>query len=312
LTLCVYENKNPDFLNLSQYNEIKNYFINLTKNSENYDNINNVLINTIDQNISTISRNEVYLNSIPFRGSRSSGSINENQNMLQNNTLISSISGGYINTMANRVGEADEAKEVDEADEAKEVDEVDEFDCIDLIPNGRNINVNNENKELYIKLYIDYKYNKLIQKKTQHFLKGLSQLIPVKWLKLFSAHELKILISGNDKCFDVNDLRNNVTYSGGYNENSKTIINLFEILNNFTPNEKSLFLIFVTSCSRSPLLGFKELYPKFCIARVPDNTRLPTSSTCVNLLKLPDYETKEILYQNLITAINGTQGFDLS
>ncbi|CXI44047.1 ubiquitin-protein ligase, putative [Plasmodium berghei] len=355
LTFCTYENKNPDFLSLSQYNEIKNYFLNLSKRTKNYDNINNqsglnssvlffqnnqnmynnnintffniinnldVLINTIDRNISTISRNEVYLNSISLHASRNSGSINENENISENNlnmhnTIIPSISEGYINTITNKIN--DEMENVDEYSQINKAESYEEnnfnkneFDCIDLIKNGRNINVTNKNKRLYIKLYIDYKYNKLIQKKTQHFLKGLSQLIPIKWLKLFSAHELKILISGNDKCFDVNDLRNNIIYSGGYNENSKTIINLFEILNNFTSNEKSLFLMFVTSCSRSPLLGFQELYPKFCISRITDNTRLPTSSTCVNLLKLPDYETKEILYKNLITAINGTQGFDLS
>ncbi|SBS99229.1 ubiquitin-protein ligase, putative, partial [Plasmodium malariae] len=123
---------------------------------------------------------------------------------------------------------------------------------------------------------------------------------------------LKTLISGNDKCFDVDDLRKNVVYGGGYSETSRTVINLFEILKRFTPKEKSLFLMFVTSCSRSPLLGFQELYPKFCIYRVVDYTRLPTASTCVNLLKLPDYSSCEVLYKNLVTAINGTQGFDLS
>ncbi|KAJ1671991.1 Ubiquitin-protein ligase E3C, partial [Spiromyces aspiralis] len=57
---------------------------------------------------------------------------------------------------------------------------------------------------------------------------------------------------------------------------------------------------FVTSCPRPPLLGFKELHPKFAILleawREEDaNTRLPTSSTCVNLLRLPRYSTKEML-----------------
>ncbi|KNC35888.1 ubiquitin ligase [Plasmodium falciparum RAJ116] len=191
-------------------------------------------------------------------------------------------------------------------------DDEQNWECIDLIENGRNIPVTDKNKKLYIKLYINYKYNQLIKKKTQRFSKGLSQLIPIKWFKLFSAHELKTLISGKDKCFDVDDLKRNVVYGGGYNENSTTVLHLFEILKDFSSNEKSLFLMFVTSCSRSPLLGFQELYPKFCIYRVPDHTRLPTASTCVNLLKLPDYLSKEVLYKNLITAINDTQGFDLS
>ncbi|ANQ08265.1 Ubiquitin-protein ligase [Plasmodium coatneyi] len=186
------------------------------------------------------------------------------------------------------------------------------LECVDLIENGRNIVVNDHNKKQYIKLYINHKFKKIVREKTQAFLRGFSDLIPTRWLKLFNAHELKTLISGNDKCFDVDDLRRNVVYGGGYTANSQTVVNLYHILKTFSPKEKSLFLMFVTSCSRSPLLGFQELYPKFCIFRVGDNTRLPTASTCVNLLKLPDYASREILRKNLLTAISGTQGFDLS
>ncbi|KAL6978060.1 E3 ubiquitin-protein ligase upl6, partial [Sarracenia purpurea var. burkii] len=52
---------------------------------------------------------------------------------------------------------------------------------------------------------------------------------------------------------------------------------------------------FVTGCSRGPLLGFKYLEPLFCIQRAAGNAseevidRLPTSATCMNLLKLPPY-----------------------
>ena len=43
-----------------------------------------------------------------------------------------------------------------------------------------------------------------------------------------------------------------------------------------------------------------------------DVTRLPTASTCVNLLKLPDYQNKEIMREKLLYAINTESGFDLS
>ncbi|KAL6531706.1 hypothetical protein OROMI_028069 [Orobanche minor] len=52
---------------------------------------------------------------------------------------------------------------------------------------------------------------------------------------------------------------------------------------------------FVTGCSRGPLLGFEYLEPTFCIQRTSGHAsedaldRLPTSSTCMNLLKLPPY-----------------------
>ncbi len=41
-------------------------------------------------------------------------------------------------------------------------------------------------------------------------------------------------------------------------------------------------------------------------------SRLPTSSTCFNLLKLPNYSKKEILREKLRYAIQSHSGFELS
>lgn len=77
-------------------------------------------------------------------------------------------------------------------------------------------------------------------------------------------------------------------------------------------SERSNFLMFVTSCSRAPLRGFGSLSPPFTIHRVPDTSRLPTSSTCVNLFKLPDYATREELRAKVRGAVGETRGFGLS
>ena len=59
--------------------------------------------------------------------------------------------------------------------------------------------------------------------------------------------------------------------------------------------------------------GFKELVPKFAIRDAGrDSERLPTASTCVNLLKLPMYTDERILRAKLLQAINSGAGFDLS
>ena len=41
-------------------------------------------------------------------------------------------------------------------------------------------------------------------------------------------------------------------------------------------------------------------------------TRLPTASTCFNLLKLPNYPSKEVLREKLKQAIANNTGFELS
>ena len=49
--------------------------------------------------------------------------------------------------------------------------------------------------------------------------------------------------------------------------------------------------------SRLILPNAQDLYPPFCIASSgPDLERLPTASTCMNLLKLPDFKVRYVQY----------------
>ncbi|EPR59227.1 HECT-domain (ubiquitin-transferase) domain-containing protein [Toxoplasma gondii GT1] len=182
----------------------------------------------------------------------------------------------------------------------------------DLIPNGRTIPVTNDSKLRYIQAVAHFKCTKQIAKQTQAFLNGLSQVIPLKWLKMFSPAELQLLISGSPLGFDVADLRAHANFTGGFEASSPTICWLWDTLEEMSSEERSKFLMFVTSCSRPPLLGFRNLHPSFTVHRVPERHRLPTSSTCVNLLKLPPYESKEVLRERLMEAIEGAEGFGLS
>jgi ubiquitin-protein ligase E3 C len=72
-------------------------------------------------------------------------------------------------------------------------------------------------------------------------------------------------------------------------------------------------LKYVTSTPRAPLLGFSQLIPKFSIRDAGgDEQRLPSTSTCINLLKLPRYTTKKTMKDKLLYAVNSGAGFDLS
>ena len=50
----------------------------------------------------------------------------------------------------------------------------------------------------------------------------------------------------------------------------------------------------------------------FNIHKTAPVSRLPTSSTCFNLLKLPNYQRKSTLREKLRYAINSNTGFELS
>ena len=77
-------------------------------------------------------------------------------------------------------------------------------------------------------------------------------------------------------------------------------------------NKRRLLLKFVTSCSKPPLLGFRDMEPPFCIQNGGTEVRLPTASTCMNLLKLPEFKEESLLRDKLFYAIEAGSGFELS
>ncbi|KAL0426474.1 UNVERIFIED_CONTAM: E3 ubiquitin-protein ligase UPL7 [Sesamum latifolium] len=195
---------------------------------------------------------------------------------------------------------------------------------VELKPGGKNISVTNENKLQYVHAMADYKLNRQILPFSNAFYRGLTDLISPSWLKLFNASEFNQLLSGGDHDIDVEDLRKNTQYTGGYSEGSRTIKLFWEVFAGFEPRERCMLLKFVTSCSRAPLLGFKHLHPAFTIHKVAcdaplwaafggqDVDRLPSASTCYNTLKLPTYKRASTLRAKLLYAINSNAGFELS
>ncbi|QLG72445.1 hypothetical protein HG535_0D01530 [Zygotorulaspora mrakii] len=183
---------------------------------------------------------------------------------------------------------------------------------VQLIPNGSNIKVSKSNVLLYIFKVADFKLNRSLNKQIRNFHGGMSMVIAPHWMEMFNSVELQMLISGGGKDIDLKDLRDNTEY-GGYLDTDKSIQAFWEILKEFSPEERLNFIKFVTSVPRAPLQGFGSLEPKFGIRNAGGELdRLPTASTCVNLLKLPDYQNKELLRRKLLYAINSGARFDLS
>ncbi|KAF8394715.1 hypothetical protein HHK36_020932 [Tetracentron sinense] len=188
----------------------------------------------------------------------------------------------------------------------------------ELLPGGKDIRVTNDNVITFIHLVANHRLNFQIRQQSSHFLRGFQQLLRKDWIEMFNEHELQLLISGSLEGLDVHDLRSHTNYGGGYHDEHYVIEMFWEVLKNFSLENQKKFLKFVTGCSRGPLLGFKYLEPQFCIQRAAGDAseealgRLPTSATCMNLLKLPPYRSKEQLEMKLIYAINADAGFDLS
>lgn len=183
---------------------------------------------------------------------------------------------------------------------------------IELKPNGRNIPVTAGNRIEYIHRLAHYRMNKQIKEQSDAFLQGFYDIVPAHFIRLFSHEELQLLISGKGGRIDLNDWRRNTRYSGGYDEKTPVVEWFWIAVSEFSAEDQSRMLQFVTSCPRAPLLGFAYLVPGFCIHRAEGHVRLPTASTCMNLLKLPEYKSLEVVREKLKYALQANAGFDLS
>lgn len=186
-------------------------------------------------------------------------------------------------------------------------DEFGEEKIIDLIEDGRNIAVTEENKKEYVQALVEYRLTESVKDQLDNFLTGFHDIIPAELIAIFNEQELELLISGLPE-IDVDDWKANTEYHN-YNPASQQVVWFWRIVKAMTNEERAKLLQFITGTSKVPLNGFKELegvsgLTKCNIHKDPSTNRLPTSHTCFNQLDLPAYESFEIMKQNITTAIN--------
>lgn len=198
-----------------------------------------------------------------------------------------------------------------------DTDDYGEHKTIDLIENGHNIAVTEENKKEYVQKVVEYKLQDSVKDQMENFLQGFYAIIPMDLISIFDEQEIELLISGLPD-IDVDDWKNNTTYVN-YTSTCKQINYFWRAVRSFDKEERAKLLQFVTGTSKVPLNGFKELtgihgVSKFSIHRDYGSTeRLPSSHTCFNQLDLPAYDSYEQLRGSLLLAINeGHEGFGLA
>ncbi|KAK8885113.1 hypothetical protein M9Y10_044242 [Tritrichomonas musculus] len=195
------------------------------------------------------------------------------------------------------------------------------IDTMELIPNGSNIEVTNDNVDDYInyveKFTIDGPQIKRIRNR---FLDGFHKIVLGDMEKsLLSAEEMNYLISGDKISVSMEDLMENIILEHGYDSNSPEIKMLFEAILEMNDEDRAMFFKFITGTDRLPIGGLSNLSPKVKVAKRvleygqrPDDA-LPTVSTCSYYFKMPAYSNKETLMKKIKIAIHeGQNAFLLS
>ena len=118
----------------------------------------------------------------------------------------------------------------------------------------------------------------------------------------------------------MSDILSNLKAEHGYTEESDAVRWLAEVLEGYSVDERRLFLRFVTGSVGLPVGGLAGLDPPFSVVRRDVSTdrlcadeTLPSSNTCMHILKLPCYSSRDVLQSRLMTALrDGQSSFHLS
>eukprot|EP00898_Chlorokybus_atmophyticus_P005382 jgi/Chlat1/5845/Chrsp4S06369 len=209
---------------------------------------------------------------------------------------------------------------------------------IELKPGGSSIDVTDENKEDYIKLYVQWRTKDCIKDQLEAFLKGFWEVVPLEQMVVFDCQELELLMCGLPD-IDVEDWQANTRYGGAYSPKHQVVQWFWEVVREMSGDERAKLLQFSTSSSVVPVEGFSGLQGrrgdpcKFALQSVEYTAKpppprqsvsngngtlglvglqLPRSHTCFNKIDLPTYPSKDILKASLQLALQvEASGFSL-
>ncbi|CAE1253284.1 SMURF [Acanthosepion pharaonis] len=185
----------------------------------------------------------------------------------------------------------------------------------ELKPGGKDIEVTEESKREYVRLYVNWRFMQGIEAQFLALQKGFHELIPQSLLKMFDERELELVIGGLGK-IDVEDWKMH-TRLKHCTSDSNIVKWFWRAVESFDDETRARCLQFVTGSSRVPLQGFKALQgstgaagPRlFTIHQVDTSTdNLPKAHTCFNRIDIPPYEDYEKFLSKLTCAVEETCG----
>ena len=167
---------------------------------------------------------------------------------------------------------------------------------VDLIPGGKNIKVNYENRHEFCDL-VERNRLKEFDKQVEAIKLGINQVVPLDVINLFTWQQVELLVSGSPK-FDI-ELWKLRTDSSGLSP--KTLSLFWKVIESLTPKEQAGFVRFAWGRSRLPPAS--EFTTRMRLTSAGAAT-LPIAHTCFFSVELPDYCNEEEMRHGLLTAIH--------
>ena len=184
---------------------------------------------------------------------------------------------------------------------------------LELCEDGKEKEVNEENIFDYLKLVEDFTCGEHLRDHADAFRKGFSSIIPWNSLEIFTEEEICLIIKGEEPIFTMEDLQAAIQPGVGNSSDSPQIRMFDEVLLEMSIPERKALFQYITGTPRLPPGGVKAINPKITISmrffndgEIPDNED-PIISGRSNVLKIPDYSSKDVLRTKLLAASHYNQ-----
>ncbi|KAF1780930.1 Kelch-type beta propeller [Phytophthora cactorum] len=186
-------------------------------------------------------------------------------------------------------------------------------ESVELVPGGKHVHVTWEDREEYACAVETYRLTEFAPV-CGDLSRGVATILPAPTLGIFSWHELRTLVCGK-ATVDIALLRRRTIYGDGCQATDPHIAYFWDVLAEFTDEQKSSFLRFVWygpiavayACCRLHS-GLQDLRVTKAAGRA--DMYLPIAHTCFFSIDLPAYSCREVMHDKLVYAITHCQSID--
>ena len=183
---------------------------------------------------------------------------------------------------------------------------------VEVCEGGSAIDVTWHNRQRYCELVLRARLREG-RAQVHAMLRGVSTILPVRLLPLFTQGELELMVCGAPD-IDIANLKRHTRFGVSVNPQDAHIQMLWQVLEAFTPDQRSKFLTFIWARNRLPQT--EEEWGEQCMklhtleANPPDG-HFPVSHTCFFSMEWPRYTSFEIAKARLLYAITHCTDMDM-
>ena len=175
---------------------------------------------------------------------------------------------------------------------------------VEVCTGGSNMDVTWHNRKNYCDLVMRARL-KEGRAQAHAALRGISSILPVRLLPLFTHGEFELMVCGID-VIDIENLKRHTRYGVSVDTSEPHITLLWQVLEAFTPEQRSKFLTFIWGRNRLPQT--EEEWGDQCmkihtLESQPADGYFPVSHTCFFSMEWPRYTSFEVAREKLLYAV---------